>query len=150
DKREEMISEIKSAGIKQYYLPYRVRSRIMSQREMELFVNLRKVLGSRFDIYPQAKLDKIFFVDLPKTSKYHDGCFYKISQKSVDFLIVEKEFQKPVFAIELDDFTHEDINRRIRDGFVEELFRVTKFPLVRFNEGQYGEEELKRIFGRYL
>mgnify|MGYP000904665139 CR=1 FL=1 len=76
----EKITKRKSRGIdekkiesKNYYLPYRVRKTIMSEHERLLFCNLRIVLGSAYDVYPQMKLDKIFYVE---------------SQKRIDIILV--------------------------------------------------------------
>jgi hypothetical protein len=135
---------------KKYYFPYRVRQSMMTISEKVLFDKLKLVIGDRFDIYPQVKLDKIFAVDQPRWNKYYVINFRRISQKSVDFLVVEKNKQAPLFAIELDDYTHENKDRRERDNFVGELFKTTNFPLIRFNPDDYKIEELKTIFDKYL
>jgi hypothetical protein len=153
----EKITKRKSRGIdekkiesKNYYLPYRVRKTIMSEHERLLFCNLRIVLGSAYDVYPQMKLDKIFYVESQKAYRYYLGWLRRINQKSVDFLIVNKSTQTPVFAIELDDSSHEKEDRIDRDKFVGELFRRNDFPLIRFNPGQYKVEELKIVLDKYL
>ena len=153
----EKITKGKTRGIdekkiesKNYYLPYRVRKTIMSEHERLLFCNLRIVLGSAYDVYPQMKLDKIFYVESQKVYRYYLGWLRRINQKSVDFLIVNKSTQTPVFAIELDDSSHEKEDRIDRDKFVGELFRRNDFPLIRFNPGQYKVEELKIVLDKYL
>lgn len=135
---------------KNYYLPYRVRKTLMSEHERLLFCNLRTVLGSTYDVYPQMKLDKIFYVERQKAYKFYLGWLRRINQKSVDFLIVNKSTQSPVFAIELDDSSHEQEDRIDRDEFVGELFRRNNFPLIRFNPGQYKVEELKIVLDKFL
>lgn len=135
---------------KEYFLPYEVHRTMMTEHERMLFENLRTVLGSTYDVYPQMKLDKIFSVNLPNYSKYYLGSLRKINQKSVDFLVVKRDTQSPTFAIELDDFSHENEDRRERDNFVGELFNHCNFPLVRFNPGQYKVEELRVVLGKYI
>lgn len=135
---------------KNYYLPYKIRRTIMSEHERLLFCNLRVVLGFKYDVYPQVNLDKIFMVDRQRVYKYYLGWLRRINQKSVDFLIVNKNTQAPVFAIELDDCSHEAENRIERDKFVQELFKRNGFPLIRFNPGQYRVEELKIVLKKYL
>lgn len=133
-----------------YYLPYKVRSVLMSEHERLLFYNLRIVLGSKYDIYPQVNLDKLFIVERQRAYKYYLGWLRRINQKSVDFLAVTRETQSPVFAIELDDSTHEREDRIERDKFVQEIFKRNDFPLIRFNPGQYSIDELKVVFSKYL
>ncbi|KKQ31727.1 MAG: hypothetical protein US68_C0006G0090 [Candidatus Shapirobacteria bacterium GW2011_GWE1_38_10] len=133
-----------------YYLPYRLRETVMSNHERLLFENLRVVLGLNYDVYPQVNLDKIFRIERQSAYKYYLGWLRRINQKSVDFLIVNKGTQSPVFAIELDDSSHEEEDRIDRDKFVGELFKRNNFPLVRFNPGQYEIEELKIVLNKYL
>lgn len=135
---------------KNYYLPYKVRKTLMSEHERLLFCNLRTLLGLKYDIYPQMKLDKIFCVEYQKAYKFYLGWLRRINQKSVDFLVVEKETQSPVFAIELDDSSHEAEDRIERDMFVQEIFKRNNFPLIRFGRGQYKVEELKIVLNKYL
>ena len=147
--QNEKIDEKKIEN-KNYYLPYRLKQTMMTNHERLLFTNLRNVLGWKYDIYPQVNLDKIFGVERQRAYKYYLGWLRRINQKSVDFLVVEKQTQSPIFAIELDDSTHEREDRIERDIFVQEIFKRTNFPLVRFNPGQYNIEELKVVLNKYL
>lgn len=122
----------------------------MTSHERLLFENHRSVLGPIYDIYPQVNLDKIFSIDYQKQYKYYLGYLRKINQKSVDFLIVKRNTQTPLFGIEIDDSSHEREDRRNRDELVEAIFNKTGLPLIRFNPGQYKNEELKIIFEKYL
>lgn len=145
----EKINE-KEIKDKNYYLPYKVRRTIMSEHERLLFCNLRAVLGTKYDIYPQVNLDKIFMIERQRAYKYYLGWLRRINQKSVDFLMVDKSTQSPIFAIELDDSSHEAEDRIERDIFVQEIFKRNNFPLIRFNPGQYKIEELKTVLKKYL
>lgn len=131
------------------YLPYSVKKTIMSGHERLLFESLRYTFGSNYDVYPQVNLDKIFRVER-QSGKYYLGWLRKINQKSVDFLVVRRNTQSPILAIELDDSTHEFEDRRDRDEFVGRLFDRNNFPLVRFSPGCYKSEEIKAVFGKYL
>ncbi|MGI5841062.1 MAG: DUF2726 domain-containing protein [Patescibacteria group bacterium] len=145
-KKKDYVQNRSSVG----YMPYYLRQTIMTSHERLLFENLRKVLSERYDIYPQMKLDKIFSVRPQRVYKYYLGYLRKINQKSVDFLVVNKNTQSPIFAIELDDWSHEKQERIERDVFVQELFNRNNFPLVRFNPGGYSEEELRLVLEKYL
>jgi len=132
------------------YLPYKTKKTLMTPSERMLFESLRGVLGTKYDIYPQMKLDKIFDIEYQRFYKYYLGYLRKINQKSVDYLVVNRQTQSPIFAIELDDFSHESEDRRDRDDFVEELFNKANLPLVRFSPGNYKIEEVKKVFEKYL
>lgn len=132
------------------YCPYKTKKTLMTSSERILFEGLRKVLGSKYDIYPQVNLDKIFSVEYQRYYKYYLSYLRKINQKSVDYLVVNRQTQSPIFAIELDDFSHNYEDRRKRDSFVGDLFIKTGLPLIRFNPGNYKIEEIKKVFERYL
>ena len=129
---------------------YRVKETMMSSSERLFFENCKHALGPDYDIYPQVNLDKIFKVDY--LNDYRRFLIYlrKINQKSVDFLIVNKNTQSPIFAIELDDSTHNYEDRKKRDSFVNSLFNYQKLPLLRFDSGNYPSEKLKSVFEKYL
>ena len=58
--------------------------------------------------------------------------FRHINGKSVDYVLCDKATLQPVYAIELDDYTHERRDRVARDSEVERMFKVANLPLVRF------------------
>ena len=47
-----------------------------------------------------------------------------------------------MYAIELDDFTHERSDRIERDSEVERIFEEAKLPLVRFKNRDISESEI--------
>jgi Protein of unknown function (DUF2726) len=64
-------------------------------------------------------------------AKERQRLFRRFAAKHVDFLLAEPETLEPVLAIELDDSSHDRIDRRQRDQFLDELFAVAEFPLLR-------------------
>jgi hypothetical protein len=64
-------------------------------------------------------------------SKERHRLFRKIAAKHIDFLLVEPDRLEPVLAIELDDSSHSRSDRRERDQFLDELFGIVNFPLLR-------------------
>ncbi len=155
-KEEEFLKKfedfrIKNEGKDEYkYLPYKIKKTVMTSHERLLFETLKSLLEPKYSVYPQVNLSKIFDIEYQKLYKYYVMWFRKISQKSVDFLVVNKNTQSPLFAIELDDSSHERIDRQERDKFVDEIFKRNNFPLIRFNPGKYKPEELKSVFQKYL
>jgi Protein of unknown function (DUF2726) len=71
-----------------------------------------------------------------------------INQKSVDFVICDKEF-RTVVAIELDDKTHERPDRIERDEIVEGLFKEAGIRLVRIrSQSPFSVQELANSLKR--
>jgi len=67
-----------------------------------------------------------------------------IARKHVDFLLCSTDTLKPIAGIELDDRSHEKLDRINRDHFVEEVYKVAKLPLIRFtNKNSYTLQEIR-------
>ncbi len=49
----------------------------------------------------------------------------------MDFVLLRKDNFEVICAIELDDASHESLERKKRDEEVERIFREAKLPLVR-------------------
>lgn len=63
----------------------------------------------------------------------------------MDFVACNKTTLSPVFAIELDDKTHNLPKRIARDKEVGRMLRDARIPLVRIqNRGQFNSKELAR------
>ena len=92
-------------------------------------------------IIPQIQLQKIFKV----YNKKDISSFNKIKAKSIDFAIVDNNYNYKMF-IELDDYTHNKSNRVKRDIFVNELFKKHNYKLIRIKvQNNYNLEELENI-----
>ena len=119
------------------------RNSLSTPAEMRFFYNLREAWGREYDVYPQVHVGAVF---APKSHYRNWGELNKLN-KRIDFLLVDKEKQSPVLAIELDDWSHNSMRARTRDRFVEDLFVGNKIPFVRFNQGNYDALEIrKRLF----
>ncbi len=71
--------------------------------------------------------------------------FRRIAAKHIDFLLTDPETFEPVLALELDDSSHDRIERRQRDEFLDELFAVAQLPLVRVDAAsRYSPDKISR------
>ena len=68
--------------------------------------------------------------DIPRKSFW--GYFSKISQKHIDFVLVDTKDFTTLCVIELDDKSHARSDRIKRDRFVNEIMQQTSLPLYRF------------------
>ncbi len=117
---------------------------LMSRAEHIFFDILVEVLGGQYHVFPQIHLDEIIY---PKSySGKRIFSFRHINQKSVDFVVCDKAYIKPLLAIELDDRTHEIENRKRRDEEVERILNGAGLPLLRvINNSNFNKEEIKRL-----
>ena len=119
---------------------YTAKSLMMTRTESEFFSKLDRVVNERYHVFPQVHLSAL----LEHKVKGQDWkfAFRHINGKSVDFVLCDKETLRPTYAIELDDLTHEQSDRRKRDAEVERIFEEANLPLVRFKNNNVSEAEI--------
>ena len=97
---------------------YIIKNNPMTETEQK-FLSYLKVFTDKNNliIIPQVQLQSIF-----KTIEKKDiSSFNKIKSKSIDFAIVDSNYNYKLF-IELDDYTHNRKNRIQRDIFINNLY----------------------------
>lgn len=102
----------------------------MTQNESQVFDKLQNILGGKNYIFPQVHLSSIFDEKI-KNGQDWEGARAHIEKKSVDYVVCDKVSKKILFAIELDDKSHEKPDRIARDKTVNELFDEVGIPLIR-------------------
>ena len=117
---------------------------LISRPEHEFFDILVEILGSKYHIFTQVHLPTI--LDHKIKGQTWKAAFSHINGKSVDFVICDKSYIKPLLAIELDDKSHDRLGRIERDSEVERMLQEAGMPLLRFgNNGSFDKEEIKRL-----
>jgi len=128
---------------------YKRKDFFMSRPEHEFFDILVEIVGSQYYVFPQVHLDDI--LDYKVKGQNWKGAFRHIDQKSVDFVICDKAYIKPLLAIELDDRSHEREDRKARDGEVERILSGSDLPLLRFgNNGHFDKEYIKNDLAKKI
>jgi hypothetical protein len=108
--------------------------------ERKFFEALQKLLPEKYICFPQMVVASVLSVKIKGKDyrKYRS----KIDKKTIDFVIFEKEYLKPVLAIEYDDKSHNKSSRRKRDGFVNESLKQANLDIVHIKYGQNNLEEI--------
>lgn len=119
---------------------YTAKSLMMTRTESEFFLKLDHVVSERYHVFPQVHLSAL--LDHKVKGQDWKFAFRHINGKSVDFVLCDKETLRPTYAIELDDLTHEQSDRRKRDLEVERIFEEANLPLVRFKNINISETEI--------
>ena len=116
---------------------------LMTRAERECYHTLVAEMGADYCFFPQVHLDSIVTPKDSGNSRLY--AFRHINQKSVDFVACDKKLLRPLFAIELDDKTHNLPRRIARDKEVERILHVACIPLIRIqNRGHFDPKELAR------
>lgn len=113
---------------------YKAKRGIMTPTEQAFFRILSDAVSERYYVFAQVHLSAILeYAGKDSQSLY---AFRHINQKSVDFVLCDKENLAPIYAIELDDYTHRTNKHRYdRDVEVERIFQEANMSLVRFRVG---------------
>lgn len=109
---------------------YTRKDSLMTRAETEFFWKLNQVVQDRYFVFPQVHLSAV--LDHHVDGQEWKYAFRHINGKSVDYVLCDRTTLRPTYAIELDDYTHDKIDRKKRDAEVERIFEEAKFPLVRF------------------
>lgn len=123
-------------------IEYLIQHNPMTETERK-FISYLKPFTDKHNllILPQVQLQSIFHV----INKKDISSFNKIKAKSIDFAIVDNNYNYKLF-IELDDYTHNKQNRIKRDIFVNNLFKTYNLNLKRIKvQKNYNLEELENI-----
>ena len=119
---------------------YTAKPLVMSQTEAEFFVKLNTIVSERYFVFPQVHLSAL--LDHKVVGQDWRIAFRHINGKSVDYALCDRLTLRPVYAIELDDSTHQRRDRIKRDSEVERIFRDAHLPLVRFPSKNVSESEI--------
>lgn len=125
--------------------PYIKKNYLLTEAEHRFFIALQKAINGQYYIFPQIHLANLLYI--PKGTRNWQSYFNRIIQKSVDFVICEKEYLSPVLAIELNDSSHNLPNRIERDRFVETALQEGGLPILSVltlsNQDYYNIEKLR-------
>jgi len=128
---------------------YKRKYFLISRPEHEFFDILVEVMGNKYYVFPQIHLSNI--LDNKIVGQNWKGAFRHIDEKSVDYVICDKAYIKPLLAIELDDRTHEKEDRKERDAEVKRILDQVGLPFLIFeNHGSFNKEEIKKIISEKL
>jgi len=143
---EPMTIEIVSAEPE--VMPYRVRDDFLSPTEMSFYRVLQLAVGTHASIFAKVGLSDVFYVARPQENQSYRN---RIAQKHVDFVMCDPQTLKPLFAVELDDTSHQRTDRQERDAFVDQVFQAANLPLVHMTaQREYRVHDLRTKIEAYL
>lgn len=108
-------------------LPYRLRDDFLSPAEASFFRVLRAIVADQYLICPKVALSDLFFV---LHARENVAAVNRIARKHVDFLLCAPATLRPLLGVELDDRSHQRLDRAARDDFVDQVFAAAGLPLL--------------------
>lgn len=128
-------------------MPYKIADSIFTKSEKELFDTLEAMCKDKNLIL----LSKVRLADIAKIKNSCNNFQYwfnKVRSKHVDFLVCERENGKPILAIELDDYTHNQKNRKERDEFVNQVYKCIELPILHIAE--FNKEKIYQDVTKFI
>ncbi len=120
---------------------YNRRNFFLTRAEHECYDALVEAVGTEYRIFAQVHLPTL--VDHTVRGQDWRAALAHINRKSVDFVLCDKAYLSPKLAIELDDKSHERLDRQERDREVERILHEANVPLLRLeNRGSFNASEL--------
>ena len=114
------------------YKAYERLDSILTPPEQYFYRCLLSVLKDRALVMPKVRIADIIKVRRHIPRQYFWRYFSRISQKHIDFVLVDPKTFKTLCVIELDDKSHVRIDRMQRDWFVNKIMVQTGIPIHRF------------------
>jgi hypothetical protein len=113
--------------------PYQCRERLMTEAEGSFYQVLELALpADLFRLFGKVRVEDLISVR-PGLDRHAWQSFRnRIKSRHIDIVVVERKTFKPVWAIELDDKSHDSAKRKERDSFLDNAFEAAGLPLVRF------------------
>ena len=109
-------------------LPYFWRGYLLSKGEAAFYHALRQAVPPDLTIAPKVRVSDVIGCDAAAWKRGFGG---RISQKHVDFVLVDARTTAFMLVVELDDKTHGRRDRRDRDDFVDRALAAAGIPVLR-------------------
>ena len=103
---------------------------LFTDAEKNFLSYLDKAVGEQYRVFGKVRIGDIILPQQTSMKKNYLKHFYKVSSKHFDFVLVDKDTLYPVAVIELNDKSHNKLNRMDRDAFVERACKSANLPLV--------------------
>lgn len=111
--------------------PY-IKTYLLTKKEWAFYRAL-KPITDKYNLHILAKVRLADLVEVKKglNNSQYSKAFNKIKAKHIDFVLARPKNLAILCAIELDDKSHEDINRQQRDFFLDKVCETIKLPIIR-------------------
>lgn len=127
-------------GSEQRYF-YSKKDAMMTSAETAFYKRLVGITAGKYVVFPQIHLSALMKNETK--GKYWKAAFQRINRTSVDYVLADPESLKVVYAVELDDWSHDSAKRKARDNGVAQMLKAVGIPLVRFrNVSTMSDEDI--------
>ena len=131
--------------------PYTKQAVLFSPAERSFLGVLAQALGNQVQVFGKVRVADVITPKKGMPRGEWQKAFNKISGKHFDFIVCNKDDLSIICAVELDDSSHQSINRQKRDLFLEGACNASSVPLIQVPaKASYNIGEIKKLFSPYL
>lgn len=112
-------------------LSYERRDRLFSAAERSFLGVLEQIVGQQYRIIGKVRIADIIRPRKGLSISARASALNRITSKHVDFAVCDPKTLQVVGVIELDDSSHNRIDRQLRDKFVDAALSSAGVPFVR-------------------
>lgn len=124
-----------------------VNKQFIGPQAQRLFHTLKRYYGESGHVLAEVALNRLLYLPTAGDRKLRARWWGRISQRSIDFVVVDARSLQPLVAIELDDKSHLTEKREKRDATVNTICAAAGLRLVRV-PGNVTVEELRVMLER--
>ena len=110
--------------------PYVLGDGLFSPAERSFLGVLDQAVGNDFRVFGKVRVADVVEVAKGTPKSLWQRAFNRISAKHFDYVLCSPGDLKPLCAIELNDQSHAQDNRKGRDKFLEDVCAAAKLPLI--------------------
>jgi ssDNA-binding Zn-finger/Zn-ribbon topoisomerase 1 len=110
--------------------PYVLGDGLFSPAERSFLGVLDQAVGNDFRVFGKVRVADVVAVAKGTPKSLWQRAFNRISAKHFDYVLCNRSDLKPICAIELNDQSHAQDNRKGRDKFLEDVCAAAKLPLI--------------------
>lgn len=124
-------------------MPYCRKEYLLTKAERSFFGVLCQALNTEtYWIFAKVRMSDL--LSIQKGTDSRQSHFNRITSKHIDFVVCDRDYVRPLLAIELDDKSHNRPKTQERDKFVEAAFKTAGLPLLRVHaQAAYNLKELQ-------
>ena len=108
------------------------KQKLFTKAERSFLGILDEAVGQKYRIMGKVRVADLITPIKQASKRNWWILFNKISSKHVDYVLCSKSTLEVIAAIELDDASHNNEDRKKRDDFIDKAFKSAGIPLIRF------------------
>lgn len=142
-------SRVSDHNVAQVYI-YSCQKYLFTRTELTFYRALQAATQGQYLVFGKVRVADVL---KPQTDNRADRqrAFNKISAKHFDFVLCDPVNLKVLAAVELDDSSHQRVDRIKRDDFLNQAVASAGLPLIRFPvQESYGQEAIQRNIAKTL